>query len=109
MTTMNLNINLNLTNVVRMLVNTLQAMKKLTIYLVICIAISACQEPVKTYEAPKRKFKVVARNGTGIKGTYSIVYCDSFQFKSSKHAIIYVDGTEMELFADNKIHVSDSK
>lgn len=73
------------------------------------IALSACQEPVRVYEAPKKKFEVIIQNGTGFSMGYSIISCDSFKFKSSKNVIIYVDGTELEVFADNKIYARDSK
>jgi hypothetical protein len=75
----------------------------------VIIGISACNEPVKVYEAPKKQFEVVARNGTGFNHIYSKISCDSFQFKNSKHIIIYVDGIRMEIFADNKINVRDSR
>jgi hypothetical protein len=48
----------------------------------------------------KRLCRLGIKNGSGMSGAYSKVYCDSFQMIGTKKVTIWVDGTEMNIEAD---------
>lgn len=75
-------------------------MKKIIILSSILLLISCNQESKSKY-----KLAVTAYNGSGLDRARHVIHCDSVNMLSTKKAEVFIDGTKMNIEAENYITV----
>lgn len=78
-------------------------MKQIIILSSILLLMSCNQESKSKY-----KFTVTAHNGHGMNKSWHTIHCDSVNMLNTKKAEVFIDGTKMNIEAENWITVSSN-